>query len=243
MADDRETRRRLRSVELRSEDVVLVRMLLAIVLRVVGGVLLVLGLADAVSMTVIFMRPGAWSPSTIEIIGFYGDPAIRIIAGAVAFIMSGTLARRLAPARVPTPRCPACGYQLTTLDDGRCTECAYELTPAREGPMSSTDRLLLVRSLVATAIRVAGVVTVAWGVGRFVLLGLVELMAFTRPLAEQYRADRELVWSTVLIALGLTAYTLAEWLARVVLLGIGRKEKGPAPVGADPRNDSDPDLS
>ncbi len=239
MPDDRETRRRLRSVELRSEDVVLIRVLLGITLRVVGAVLCVLGVSAVVTISGYVVQPGWGRPSTVEIVGLYGDPAIRIFAGLCAVFMAGPLARRLVPARVPTPHCPACGYQLTTLDDGRCTECAYELTPAREGPMSSTDRVLFTRSLVATAIRIAGIVVVVWGVGRFALLGLTKYLFFTPSLAEQYRADRELLWAVVLIGLGLATYGLAEWLARVALFGVGRKKRGPAFNDAGPQDDQD----
>lgn len=243
MPTDRETRRRLRSLELRSEDLVLVRVLLAIALRVIGGLLCVLAVAESIMVSAYVWQPGWGGPSTLDLTAHYGGPAVKIVAGVFAIVMAVPLARRLVPARVPKPHCPACGYQLTTLDDGRCTECEYELTPARDGPMSSVDRLLFTRSLVATVARIAGIAIAYYGVGRFALLGLTKYMFFTPSLAEQYVADRDLLWSVVLIALGIATYALAEWLARVAFLGIARKGGGPAPAGTDPPSDQDPDLS
>jgi hypothetical protein len=234
MPDDRETRRRLRSVEMRSEDVVLVRHLLAIALRLIGALLGVVAVAEIVSISAFALQPGWGGPTGLDLVGFYGGPTITLTAGVLAFVLSGALARRLAPARVPRPCCPACGYQLTTLDDGRCTECAYELTPARDGPMSSTDRVLFVRSLVATGVRLVGIGVGFYGVGQFALLGLTKFMLFTPALAEQYLADRSLLWSVVLIVLGIAAYALAEWIARVALLGLGRATEGPTPPRAGP---------
>lgn len=241
MATDRETRRRLRSLELRSQDVLLVRVLLAIVLRVVGAVLIVLAVANILRIAPYTLQPGIGMPSTLALVAAFGGPTIQIIAGLVAMIRAGTLARHLVPARVPRPACPACGYELTTLDDGRCTECEYELTPARDGPMNATDRLLLTRSCVATCMRIAGIAIGFYGVSRFALLGVTKFMLFTPSLAEQYLADRDLLWAVVLIALGITTYALADWLARITLLGL--KEKGPAPIDADPPSNQNPDQS
>lgn len=243
MPTDRDSRRRLRSIELRSEDLVLVRLVLAVALRVIGALLCVIAVAQMVMITGYALQPGWGGPSTLELLALFGEPAIKIVAGLGAIIMAGTLARHLVPARVPRPKCPACGYELTTLDDGRCTECEYELTPARDGPMDSIDRLLLTRSFVATAVRIAGIAIGFYGIGRFALLGVSKFMLFTPSVTEQYLADRDLLWAVVLIALGITAYALADWLARVALLGIARKNGGPAPSDADPPNDQDPDLS
>lgn len=243
MATDRETRRRLRSLELRSQDVLLVRVLLAIVLRVVGAVLIVLAVANILGIAPYTLQPGIGMPSTLALVAAFGGPTIQIIAGLVAMIRAGTIARHLVPARVPRPRCPACGYELTTLDDGRCTECEYELTPARDGPIGSTDRLLLTRSYVATCMRIAGIAIGFYGVSRFALLGITKFMLFTPSVTEQYLADRDLLWAVVLIALGITTYALADWLARIALLGVARKDRGPTPIDAGPPNDQHPDLS
>lgn len=225
MATDGDTRRRLRSLELRSEDLVIVRVILGIALRVLGVVLCVFALSELITINGFIWQPGWGRPGTLEVLAYFGSPTLKLGAGLAAFFCTGFLVRRLVPARVPVPICPACGYRLTTLDAGRCSECAYELTPARDGPMSSMDRLLFARGIIATGIRLGGIVIALLGVGRFVTLGLTKYWLITPSRVDQYNTDRDLIWSVVLIATGVAAYGLSEWLARAAMLGIKRRPK------------------
>ncbi|MEQ8316088.1 MAG: hypothetical protein RIE77_09455 [Phycisphaerales bacterium] len=225
MAPDRDTRRRLRSLELRSEDLVLFRVVLGVALRVLGAVLCILAASELITINGFIWQPGWGRPGTLEVLAYFGSPTLKLGAGLVAFFCTGFLVRRLVPARVPVPACPACGYQLTTLDDGRCSECAYELTPARDGPMGSMDRMLFARSIIATALRISGIVIALLGVGRFVTLGLTKYWLITPSRVDQYNTDRDLIWAVSLIATAVAVYGLSEWLARAAMLGITRRPR------------------
>jgi hypothetical protein len=212
--------RRLRSLCLRTEDVVLLRLALGIALRIIGGLLVVLGVGNAMAWMGAALRGGVFSASLADLFFAFGRPATDVLAGVAVILLAGPLSRRLAPATTPAPACPACGYHVTSLADGRCPECGYAVSPLRDGPPTATERLARAHGWVAAGLRLLGLAVAAFGAGRFTLQGLSDMLLVVPTAGEQFRIDREMVWSVILIVLGLLAFGLADRLARTALLGL-----------------------
>lgn len=230
MTDDRQ---RLRALQLRTEDVVLLRVLVGIVLRIIGGILIVWALGEGMSWVGFSMQVQLWQASIADLFFTFGRPVANALTGVVVLAWAGPLARRLVPHAITRPRCPACGYHATTLADGRCTECGYAISPVRDGPLSSTDRLVLARSGIAAGLRLVGMAITAWGVGQFVLQGIGDILSAPPSSTAQYQGDRRMLWAVIVIALGISTYALAEKLAGAALAGIGRTPKRKPPDSSD----------
>lgn len=214
---------RLRALDLRTEDVVLIRLLVGVTLRIIGVVLIAWSTAQIVGILGWALQPAMFGAAPAgQIAVIIAGPAILGVVGLVMVFATGTATRRLVPNRLPGQRCPGCGYTITTLDKGLCTECGYEVSPLRESPRSDMDRLLVARSIIAVLVRLIGIGILMYGIGRLVLQALADVMLYTPPLLEEYESDRQLLWWAIAIVIGLVSYALADWLARLSLFGIRR---------------------
>ncbi|MEQ8845004.1 MAG: hypothetical protein RIB58_09135 [Phycisphaerales bacterium] len=217
MTDDQ----RLRALDLRTEDVVLLRTVAGVALRIAGIVLGTLGVVRGVELSGLVAQGGFFtSLASGQVAVFFVGPVLLAGSGVVLVVFAGRITRRLIPHRLPTHRCPGCDYTITTLDAGRCTECGYLISPLRDAPRSASDRLLVARSIAATVVRLAGIAAIVYGVGRLVLVAAADLLLEARSRAEDYAIGREMLWIVITIVLGLLAFGLADRLARTALLGL-----------------------
>lgn len=219
MTDDQ----RLRALDLRTEDVVLLRVIAGVTLRIVGIALAAWGVSSVVSISGWAMQASSLGVVSSGVITMYfAGPSLLIVGGCVLVFFVGPITRRLIPHRLPAARCPGCGYTITTLDEGRCTECGYLISPLRDAPRSAADRLLVARTIVATAVRLGGIALLIYGIGRLVLQALADVMLEAQPLLEEYEASRQMLWWGIALVLGLLTFGLADWIARIALLGLKR---------------------
>ncbi|MEO1277326.1 MAG: hypothetical protein AAFV77_00010 [Planctomycetota bacterium] len=229
MADDGDKQQdphneeRLRALDLRTEDVVLLRLIASLAIRIVGIVLAVLGVTSIIGLSGWALQPGGFGMLRFgQFALLFVGPVLYAASGVGLVLFAGWLTRKLVPTRMPTARCPSCGYTITTLDAGRCTECGYLISPLREAPKNAADRFLVARAIVATVVRLCGIGLVVGGIGGVALLGLAEAMLEARPLAEEYAASRRLLSWVIAIVLGLVTFSLADWIGRLALLGLRR---------------------
>lgn len=219
MTDDQ----RLRALDLRTEDVVLLRVVAGVALRIAGIVIGTLGVVRGVEMSGFVAQGGFFGGlASAQVVLFFVGPVLLAGSGVVLVAFAGRITPRLIPHRLPTHRCPGCDYTITTLDAGRCTECGYLISPLRDAPLSASDRLLVARSIAATVVRLAGIAAIVYGVGRLVLVAAADLLLEARSRAEDYAIGREMLWIVITIVLGLVAFALADRLARTALLGLQR---------------------
>ena len=219
MTDDQ----RLRALDLRTEDVVLLRVIAGVALRIVGIPLAAWGASEVVRTLAWMLQPtGFGAPAPGQVLVFVAGPGLLALTGVVLVAMGGPMSRRLIAHRVPAARCPGCRYTITTLDAGRCTECGYLISPLRDAPRSASDRLLVARSIVATGVRLCGIGLLIYGIGRLLLHALADVMLEVRPLVEEYEASRQMLWWGIALVLGLLTFGLADWIARIALLGLKR---------------------
>ena len=230
MTDDRQ---RLRALELRTEDVVLLRVLVGIALRIIGGLLVLSAMSQTFLWVSLYVQSRSGRRSLLDLVLTFGQPTVYACAGIAVFVLATAIARRLVPHALAKPGCPACGYNITSLANGRCPECGYEVSPLRDGPLSAMDRLLLARSAIAAAMRLLGIVLVGLGIARFALEGLSDLILGAGTYGNQYRSDRELLWGIILVVVGMTVYALAEKLAGVAMRGIARHVERPSEADED----------
>ena len=217
-----DNRRRLRSLELRSEDVQLLRVIVSVVLRLIGALLVLWSAGYLVTWTGFWSKNQLSQASVSDLFLTFGQPLTYTFVGIAILFSADAVSRWLVPHTVSKPRCPACRYEITSLADGRCPECGYEVSPLRDGSLTPHDRFVLVRSANAAGIRLLGMVLVAYGMSVFALYGLSDLLLSAEPYSERYRGDRRMLWSVILVVLGIVVYALAEHLARVALMGIAR---------------------
>lgn len=224
MADEQ----RLRALDLRTEDVVLLRTVAGATLRIAGIILGALGVVRSVELSGMIARIGAFGGfASGQVAMFFVGPVLLAGSGVALIALAGRIARRLIPHRLPAARCPGCGYTITSLDAGRCTECGYLISPLRDVPRSAIDRHLLARSIVAIIVRLAGIGLMLYSIGRLVLAGIADVLLEARPRAEDYAAGREILWLVITLVLGLIAFALADRIARIALLGLRRGGKSP----------------
>ncbi|MEO1008881.1 MAG: hypothetical protein AAFX79_09950 [Planctomycetota bacterium] len=207
-------RDRARSLNLRSEDVVKFRIVIATALRLVGIVAMVyygIGAGLQAWSLIGTTRVGWWS-------FYFLREATLMTLGVVLLFVAAPLARVLVPTRLREATCPDCGHSITELADGRCTECGYLLSPLRVSPMTPLERTLWLLAAVTACYRVAAVCFVAYAILETGWL-LVGSMYFPSRIFENYGYDPDAAvlavgWGTLKIVAGLVFLTLAPALAR-----------------------------
>ncbi|NRA58846.1 MAG: zinc ribbon domain-containing protein [Phycisphaerales bacterium] len=226
---------RLRALDLRTEDVVLLRLIASLAIRIVGIVFAVLGVTGIIGLSGWTIQAvGAGVMASGEVALLFVGPLLHAAAGVGLVLFAGWLTRKLVPTRMPAARCPSCGYTITTLDAGRCTECGYLVSPLREAPKNAADRFLVAHAIVAIVVRLCGIGLVIFGAvtglayysalyyAMLVLVAVGGIMLETASRAEEYEAGRQMLWWGIAIVLGLVTFSLADWIGRLALLGLRR---------------------
>ncbi|MEQ8843379.1 MAG: hypothetical protein RIB58_00885 [Phycisphaerales bacterium] len=158
--DDPELPARLRAVQVRTGDLVRLRIIFIALVRL-GGLLM------ATSSMIPF---GSWlaegiSDGDLWWFSYYwpriGVGALLIVLGGSMLLFGGVLGRALVRGRVGSVVCPMCKFELTMLDRGRCTECGYEVNPALpELGVPPLERVLAARMFAFALLRLLGLVFV-----------------------------------------------------------------------------------
>ncbi|MGD1916176.1 MAG: hypothetical protein ACFCBV_08310 [Phycisphaerales bacterium] len=214
---------RLRALDLRTEDVVLLRLIASLAIRIVGIVFVVQGVVSIIGLSGWTLQPGGFGMlRSGQIALLFVGPVLYAASGVGLVLFAGWITRKLVPHRMPAARCPGCGYTITTLDAGRCTECGYLISPLREAPKNAADRFLVARAILAIVVRLCGIGLVIFGAGHLAHVAVGGIMLEPASRAEEYEAGRQMLWWGIAIALGLVVFKLADWIGRLALLGLRR---------------------
>lgn len=156
---DPELPARLRAVQVRTDDLLRLRLIFVALMRLAGLVVAVSSVLPIAS----WLAEGI-ADDDLWWLGYYW-PRIALavflaIAGVVLLLLGGVLGRLLVRTRAGKVACPMCRFDLTVLDRGRCTECGYEVNPMLpELGVPPMERVLVVRLGAFAALRL-----VAFGV-------------------------------------------------------------------------------
>lgn len=164
---------RLRAVQVRSDDLVRLRLVFIAFVRLLG---LAMACASIVPL-------GSWLAEGIQdgdlwMVSYYWPRMVSgfalVAVGLALLFLGGPIGRTLMRARVGSVACPECGFHLTTLDNGRCTECGYGVSPALPGlAVGPLERVLAARMVAGAVVRFVGFVILGWAG--------IELLAFLAP--------------------------------------------------------------
>lgn len=227
---------RLRSVQLRTDELVRLRVLMVALMRL-------LGILVALSCMV---PVGSWLAEGIADgdlwwLGYYwpriGLGAFLLVMGVGLFAFAGVLGVALVRHRPGPVACPMCKFELTTLDNGRCTECGYELSPALPPlGVSAHERVLAVRIVVFALVRLIALATL--GMAANALIRFVGLAYTSNPgysygygTAEAALSALSLVWAIVWCAVAAILWLLAGPLTAAMVPGVWIRELAEARRG------------
>lgn len=160
---DPELPARLRAIQVRTSEVVRLRVLFVAIIGLLGMVMaassvlpvgwwLIEGITDGDLWWLDYYWP------RLALAGYM------LIVGGGMVLFGGLLGRMLVRSRVGPVACPMCGFELTSLDHGRCTECGYEVNPALpELGVPPVERVLVARLAAFVLVRLVavGLVTLA----------------------------------------------------------------------------------
>lgn len=144
---------RLRAVEVRTDDLVKLRVVFVALVRLAGLMLAFMSLF-----------PFAWwlaeglADGDLWWLGYYWPRitagSVMLFGGMATVFFGGLIGRFLLRTRGGPVACPMCRFELTSLDQGRCTECGYEVTPALPRlAMPPMERVCVARMIAAACVR------------------------------------------------------------------------------------------
>lgn len=212
---------RLRAVQVRTDDLVRLRVLFIAAIRLMGLVM-------ALSCMVPF---GSWlaeglSDSDLWYLDYYWPRILLgfflLLAGSGVAVFGGLLGVLLVRHRPGGVACPMCRFELTSLDEGRCTECGYELSPALPTlGVGAHERVLATRIVVFAVLRVVALGLLVMAIIRFFVSFAID---FTSGLGLAYRdaqpASLLLVTSIVGCFLAVLLWILAGPLSAAMVPGV-----------------------
>ncbi|UYV12606.1 MAG: hypothetical protein NCW75_15100 [Phycisphaera sp.] len=211
---DPELPARLRAIQVRTGDLVRLRVLFGAIVQLLGMGLVVFSvlpvgwwLIEGIDDGDLWWMEYYWPRLALA--------AYMVLVGGGMVLFGGLLGRVLVRSRVGPVACPMCKFELTSLDRGRCTECGYEANPALpELGVPPIERVLVARlaAFVLTRVVAVGIVTLA----------LIPMMRFVLvDVREGYSGSVEFVGAllpTMAIAvLGLTLWLLAGPLSAIMV--------------------------
>ncbi len=217
-----------RSLWLRTEDVVKLRLVLSAILRVLGIAMI----PHNGYMAVMWVVHGTYQQSSLGwILLWAGQSALLAALGAILAYFSPWLATRLVPARITSLRCPDCDYELTVLKDGRCTECNYLLSPLRPDPATPSERALMIRAVFTAIYRMIGLALAAWAIHGLAWITLSAAFGMESMLdwfsQEEIAIDAFMLYRVLVAAMGAVVLFAAPWISRLTVppLIAGNTEK------------------
>lgn len=216
---DPELPARLRAVQVRTNDLLRLRLIFVALTRLGGLILAVSSVIPIVS----WLAEGL-TDDDLWWLGYYWPriamAVFLVVAGAVLMLLGGVLGRFLVRTRAGTVACPKCRFDLTVLDRGRCTECGYEVNPMLpELGVPPMERVLVVRLGAFAALRL-----VAYGILVFSAYALTVFFAkaylpqmFTMSWEEDNQMYVMLLRGSLFAALGITLLLAARPLSALLV--------------------------
>jgi len=201
--NDPELPARLRAVQIRTSELVRLRVLFTAIARLLGifltlssvlpvGWWLVEGIMDGDLWWLEYYWPRL-------ALAFY-----MLLAGVGMALFGGVLATMLVRSRHGSVSCPMCKFELTSLDRGRCTECGYELNPALpEFGVPPIERVLVARLVAFVLMRLMSV--------GLVMLSLIPMVRFVAYIWEGYADSIEFL-RAFLPTMAISILGLSLWL-------------------------------
>ncbi len=215
---DPELPARLRAVQVRTNDLLRLRLAFVALTRLAG---LVMAASCLIPITS-WLAEGL-SDGDLWWLGYYwpriATGAFLLFGGGLLLALGGVLARLLVRSRPGVVACPMCRFELTTLDRGKCTECGYEVDPALPAfALSPTERVLVVRLAAFATLRLVAYALLALGLFFFATFLAKAFVpgVFTMSWEEGATMYLWLLWSVLVIAIALALLLAAGPLSALM---------------------------
>lgn len=215
---DPELPARLRAVQVRTHDLLRLRLIFVALTRLAG---LVMAATFVIPMSS-WLAEGL-ADGDLWWLGYYwpriATGLFLLLGGGLLLALGGVLGRLLVRTRPGVVACPMCRFELTTLDRGKCTECGYEVDPALPAlAISPAERVLVVRLAAFAVLRLVSYALLAIGLFFFSTF-LAKAFApgvFMMSWEEGAGMYAWLLWSVLTIVLGATLLLAAGPLSALL---------------------------